>query len=119
MKTALVLGATGNMGSAIVNELVDRGVAVTAFARNVDKLENQFGTLPVKLVTGDVLQVEDLERAAEDVEVVFHAIGIPYPEWADKHPVILSNILKVVKKKNVKLAMVDNIYAYGRAMDRK
>ena len=49
MKTALVLGATGNMGSAIVNELVDRGVAVTAFARNVDKLENQFGTLPVKL----------------------------------------------------------------------
>ena len=40
MKTALVLGATGNMGSAIVYELVDRGVEVTAFARSVDKLEN-------------------------------------------------------------------------------
>ena len=53
------------------------------------------------------------------MDVVFHAIGIPYPEWADKHPVILSNILKVVKNKNVKLAMVDNIYAYGRSHGQK
>ena len=115
MKKALVLGATGNMGSAIVYELVDRGIEVKAFARSTDKLEKLFGTFPVELVSGDVFQLEDLERAVEDVDVVFHAIGIPYPEWADKHPMLLANILKVVKKKSIKLAMVDNIYAYGRS----
>lgn len=115
MKKALVLGATGNMGSAIVYELVDRGVEVTAFARSVDNLEKLFGSLPVNLVTGDAFHLEELLQAVTDVEVVFHAIGIPYPEWEDKHPVLLANILKVVKEKNAKLAMVDNIYAYGRS----
>ena len=115
MKKALVLGATGNMGSALVYELVDRGVEVTAFARSVDNLEKLFGTYPVKLVSGDVFNLDDLEQADEDVDVVFHAIGIPYPEWEDKQPTLLANILTMVKKKNAKLAMVDNIYAYGRS----
>lgn len=115
MKKALVLGATGNMGSELIYELVNRGVEVTAFARSVDHLEKLFGTHPVKLVPGDVFKLEDLERAAEDVDVVFHAIGIPYPEWEDKQPILLDNILEMVKKKNAKLAMVDNIYAYGRS----
>ncbi len=119
MKKALVLGATGNMGSAIVYELVDRGIEVKAFARSTDKLEKLFGTFPVELVSGDVFRLEDLGQAAEDVEVVFHAIGIPYPEWSDKHPMLLANILKVVKKKGTKLAIVDNIYAYGRSHGQK
>lgn len=68
-----------------------------------------------KFVSGDVFRLEDLELAAKDVEVVFHAIGIPYQEWEEKQPILLTNILKIVKKKNAKLAMVDNIYAYGRS----
>ena len=37
MKIA-VIGATGYVGNAVVQELADRGHEVTAFARNTDKV---------------------------------------------------------------------------------
>jgi len=40
MKRALVLGASGGMGYSIVNELISRGVEVTAFARSEKKLKH-------------------------------------------------------------------------------
>lgn len=115
MKKALVLGATGNMGSAIVYELVARGVEVTAFARHKNRLESLFGDLPVIIQAGDVFQKHDLEQAAKGVDVVFHAVNIPYQEWHNQLPIFLTNILETVKKNGSKLAIVDNIYAYGRS----
>ena len=39
MKKAIVLGATGGTGQAMVSELLDRGVEVIAFGRSQHKLE--------------------------------------------------------------------------------
>ena len=115
LKKALVLGATGSMGSALVYELVNRGVEVTAFARSGDQLNKLFGNQPVKVTIGDVFQQDDVKKAAEGIDVVFHAINIPYPEWQEKQPLLLTNILEAVKKTGTKLVMIDNIYAYGRS----
>lgn len=119
MKNALVLGATGGMGYAIVNELIDRGIKVIAFARNRNKLEKLYGTQAlVEQFEGDVFNSSDLMAAAGGVDVIFHAINIPYHLWEEHQTTIVQNIIGTSEQVGAKLAMVDNIYAYGRGEGR-
>lgn len=116
MKKALVLGASGGMGYAIVKELVERGVEVIAFARNKNKLTQLFRDIStVKIFSGDVFNFIDLDHATKGVDTLFHAVNIPYPEWKERQPILVKNIIQVAEKNNVKLAVVDNIYSYGKA----
>lgn len=115
MKKALVLGASGAMGYAITKELCNRGIEVVAFARNREKLGRLFQEEEnIQIVAGDVFKQADLIDAARGVDVIFHAINIPYTDWEIKQPQLLQNVLETTKYYGVKLAMVDNIYAYGR-----
>ncbi|MFJ7746354.1 SDR family NAD(P)-dependent oxidoreductase [Peribacillus sp. NPDC097295] len=116
MEKALVVGASGGMGYSVVKELSSRGISVTAFARTRDKLEKLFGNDPnVTIYAGDLFKVEDLEEAAQGVDVIFQAANIPYSEWEMKLLVMMSNIIETAKKHSAKVAFVDNIYAYGRS----
>jgi nucleoside-diphosphate-sugar epimerase len=116
MKKALVIGASGGMGYSIVKELAQRGTAVVAFARRREKLLELFANEEhVTIAAGDAFQLEDLKKAAVGVDIIFHAMNIPYPEWEMKLPKVLSTILEAAKIANAKLVMVDNIYAYGRS----
>lgn len=71
---AFVAGATGETGRRIVRQLVDRGIPVRALVRN---LETARSILPaeVELVSGDVLQRDQLAEAISDCTVVFSATG--------------------------------------------
>ena len=51
-KKALVLGATGHIGNAILRELIDAGCEVTAASRHPQRAPNLIG-LPVNYVRGD------------------------------------------------------------------
>ncbi|MFC6603742.1 SDR family NAD(P)-dependent oxidoreductase [Ectobacillus funiculus] len=120
MKKVLVLGASGGMGYSIVKELCERGIAVIAFARTKEKLEKLFGAEPnVTIITGDIFRVEDLQAAARGVEVIFQAANIPYADWEGKLAAFMTNIVHAAKEQSAKLAIVDNIYAYGRSPDKK
>ncbi|MEH7222763.1 SDR family NAD(P)-dependent oxidoreductase [Bacillus sp. JJ1566] len=120
MKKALVLGATGGMGYAIVEELVERGIEVIAFARTKEKLDKLFNNRKkVEIMKGDVFHKTDLINAAKDVDVIFHAVNIPYSEWYEKQPTLMRNVVEAAESANCKLAIVDNIYAYGRGNGSK
>ncbi|MFS0824464.1 SDR family NAD(P)-dependent oxidoreductase [Bacillus sp. 1P02SD] len=120
MKKALVLGASGGMGYAIVEELVERGIEATAFARTKEKLEQLFRNRErVQIVAGDVFNQLDLINAARGVDVIFHAINIPYSEWYEKQPTLMKNVVQAAESANCKLAIVDNIYSYGRGNGSK
>ncbi|HHY74752.1 MAG TPA: SDR family NAD(P)-dependent oxidoreductase [Bacillus bacterium] len=115
MEKALVLGASGGMGSSIVKELAQRGIDTIAFARGKEKLDKLFqNEEKVTIWPGDIFELENLKKAASGVDVVFHAMNIPYPEWEGKLPVLVKNIIEASKDANAKLVLVDNIYAYGR-----
>ncbi|PFJ15086.1 hypothetical protein COD67_15670 [Bacillus cereus] len=110
MKKALVLGGSGTMGYAITKELCERGIHVVAFARNKQKLESLFQEeRDVTIVAGDVFEKNNLLTAAKGVDIIFHAVNIPYAEWEKKQRNLLTNILEVTKYYDVKLGIVDNI----------
>ncbi|MBB2145448.1 NAD(P)H-binding protein [Pedobacter sp. LMG 31464] len=70
MKIALV-GATGFVGKAILNELLTRGNEVIAIARNVDKIEGNDEKLVKKAV--DVFETEKLTEALKGADVAVSA----------------------------------------------
>jgi nucleoside-diphosphate-sugar epimerase len=120
MKKALVMGASGGMGYALVNELASRGIETVAFARGREKLQRLFGsTSGVHVKNGDMFHLQDLLTAGEGADVIFYAANIPYVEWSEGLPRVMRNVLDAAKKLQAKVVVVDNIYAYGRSGGQK
>ncbi|MGP4041012.1 SDR family NAD(P)-dependent oxidoreductase [Gracilibacillus sp. D59] len=120
MKKVMVIGASGGMGQAIVSELLSRNIEVVAFARNKAKLEALFGhDNRVEILSGDAQQKTDIEKGIEGVDIIFHALNVPYSQWEEKLEPIMKNVTELAQKYGSKLAVVDNIYAYGNGHGKK
>ncbi|WP_100372340.1 NAD-dependent epimerase/dehydratase family protein [Bacillus sp. FJAT-45037] len=118
MNKVLVAGASGGIGSALVYELRARGIKVVAFARGREKLISLFGDFDdVMIVSGDALNQNDLIFAAEGADVIFHAVSFPYPKWEDTHIPCIERMIKAASVNQAKIALVDNIYAYGNQLN--
>lgn len=71
----LVTGATGFVGTHLVNRLLHRGHAVAALLRRPEQARNRYSGR-VEAVVGDVLDADSLARAAAGREAVVHLVGI-------------------------------------------
>ena len=76
---ALVLGATGRIGNAVVRELLARGADVTATGRREQPPEN-LADLPVDYRSGDLDRPGQIEAWVEGHDVVVDAAA-PYHLW--------------------------------------
>jgi nucleoside-diphosphate-sugar epimerase len=75
-RVALVTGATGFIGSHLVEALLARGWRVRCLVRKTSVLK-WIPVDDVSLIDGDIAQGgEELERAARNVSVVFHLAGL-------------------------------------------
>lgn len=72
MKVA-ILGATGATGQALVELALKEGMFVQALVRSPEKLSARLG---LSKVVGDVLKVEDVQKAVEGTDVVVLALGM-------------------------------------------
>jgi dihydroflavonol-4-reductase len=89
--TALVTGANGFLGSAVVRALLAEGTAVRALARPGSDRRNLVG-LDVEVVDGDLTQPDSLRRAAAGCSAVFH-VAADYRLWvADPQPMYRANV---------------------------
>jgi dihydroflavonol-4-reductase len=75
----MVTGATGKVGNAVAQRLVERGDEVVALVRDPAAATK---ALPaeVKLVQGDVTGPQTIQPAVEGVDGVFNCMGI-YEQW--------------------------------------
>jgi dihydroflavonol-4-reductase len=78
-KKALLLGATGHIGNAILRELLKVGCAVTALSRRPKPAANLIG-LPVTYLRGDIDSTGRLEAAVAGHDLVVDAAA-PYPRY--------------------------------------
>lgn len=76
MKIALI-GASGFVGSALLNEALDRGHEVTAIVRHPEKLTPRERLRPVK---GDVYDADDVARLVAGHDAVISAFN---PGWGN------------------------------------
>ncbi|MFJ2464240.1 SDR family oxidoreductase [Pseudomonas sp. NPDC087615] len=72
MEYAFVTGATGLLGNNLVHALLKRNIKVKALVRSVEKARKQFGSLPVELVEGDMLNVDAFSHALQGCDALFH-----------------------------------------------
>ena len=77
MHHALVTGGSGFIGRHLVERLVQQGVRVRCLVRPSSRTDHLV-PMGVELVHGDLSDVDDLCRAAADVDVVFHAAGLTH-----------------------------------------
>ncbi|HSW38035.1 MAG TPA: NAD-dependent epimerase/dehydratase family protein [Acidobacteriota bacterium] len=73
-RNALVTGATGFIGSHIVNELLCRGYSVTCLVRPSNTAKN-LQKLPCRVVTGDLEDLSSLRGLGEPFHEVYHTAG--------------------------------------------
>ncbi|HDR4514580.1 SDR family NAD(P)-dependent oxidoreductase [Bacillus anthracis] len=117
MEKAIVLGATGGSGQAIVSELLSREIEVIAFGRSESKLKKLMkehdSTPLLTYQLGDIFDYRTIVEAAKDADVIFQCANVQYHEMADKLLLLGENVMKAADILEKKIVIVDGIYVYG------
>lgn len=119
MKVALVTGGSGFLGSHIADELTARGFSVTI----LDRRPSPYLRNDQKMVVGDILNVEDVDRAMQGVDCVFHLAGFSDLNAARTQPQATArlniegtiNALEASRRAGVRrFVFASTVYVYSR-----
>ena len=100
MKIA-IFGATGKVGRHLVDQALERGDEVTAFARDASKLATRRHER-LKVVQGDVLNPKDVEQAVVNTHAVLSTIGYTKTSPKDVLSEGIKNIVAAMNKHGVR-----------------
>ena len=119
MKTALVTGGAGFLGSHIADELSRRGFRV----RILDTRASAWLQDGQTMIEGDILHVEDVDRAIAGVDCVFHLAGFSDLNAARTQPQATArlnvegtiNMLESARRAGVgRFVFASTVYVYSR-----
>jgi (4-alkanoyl-5-oxo-2,5-dihydrofuran-3-yl)methyl phosphate reductase len=108
--TYLVTGATGNIGTRVVERLVRRGERTRIFVRDADKAARRYGD-GVDVRVGDLADPASLSRAVDGVDVVF--LVTAGPGLAEKDKVAADVAKSASARLLVKLSTDDVAHGVG------
>ncbi|MDP3394684.1 NAD-dependent epimerase/dehydratase family protein [Sediminibacterium sp.] len=120
----LVTGASGLVGSHLLQQLVQTGQSVKALYRNtIPTINNTEG---VEWIKGDILDVVSLEESMDQIDQVYHCAAVvsfnPAKKGAMQHTNIegTANVVNACINKGVKrLLFVSSVAALGRIREDK
>jgi len=108
-RTALITGATGGVGGAVAEALLRHGWRVRALTRRPAT-----ATAGIDWIQGDAMRPEDLARAAEGAEILFHGANPPgYRNWRGLAVPMLRNAIDAAKASGARLIYPGSVYVYG------
>jgi predicted dehydrogenase len=80
----LVLGGTGFIGKELLRQLIGAGHVVRALVRSAASIPADLASSPlIELQRGDLANEDDLTRAMQGIETVFHLARANVKSWAD------------------------------------
>ncbi len=119
-KQITIIGATGNIGSAVTKNLINLGYEVKAIVRNLEKATKLFKNTPnIKFEKADLKDISGLKHALKDTEYLYLNLStqttkLDTPFAPDREGV--ANILDAVDKECIKqiicisgLGALDNV----------
>ncbi|MGE8128523.1 NAD(P)H-binding protein [Methylobacterium sp. NPDC080182] len=118
MKQALVLGATGGIGGAVVRLMLARGWQVTALVRDPKRAATTWDAPVVPdWRAGDAMDQEGVVRAAEGTDVIVHAVNPPgYRGWDRLVLPMLDNTLAAARGAGARIVLPGTVYNYDPAL---
>jgi nucleoside-diphosphate-sugar epimerase len=103
-----VLGASGAIGRAVINELTQLQLPVRAVERNV--------THPsLETKAANLLNLQEARAAIAGSSHVYLCIGLPYRAsvWTRQWPIVMQNVIDACAAAHASLIFFDNVYLYG------
>lgn len=109
-KAALVLGATGGIGGAVMRRLIAGGWTVRALTRRANVALPQ----GCEAVTGDAMDVDAVTSAAEGASVIVHAVNPPgYRDWDRLVLPMLDNTIRAASESQARVLLPGTVYNFG------
>ncbi len=115
---ALVLGATGGIGSEIADKLLRKGWQVVGLARDIEAAaRDQVIAEGIVWQQGDALSADDVQRAAQGVDVIVHAVNPPgYRHWETRVLPMLDNTIAAARAQGgARIVLPGTLYNYDAA----
>ena len=111
----IIFGSTGRTGKRLVEQALEQGHEVTAFARSPEKVELTHTNL--RIVQGDVLDLDAVSRAIRGMDAVLCALGSgPF----DKNQILskgTKNIIHAMQESGVKRVICQSAMGVGDSRD--
>lgn len=114
-RSALIIGATGGIGSETARALLAAGWTVRALHRNPKQAAERFAELgAVEWVQGDAMKPSDVLSAASGVSVVVHAANPPgYRNWRGLALPMLESSIAAAKANHARIVLPGTVYNFG------
>lgn len=114
-RIALVIGATGGIGSETARALLAAGWTVRALHRDPDRARRSLPELAgIEWRKGDALDGEAVIAAADGASAVVHAANPPgYKNWGGTVLPMLESSIRAAKASGARLVLPGTVYNYG------
>src|SRR5690242_9533711 len=108
---ALVLGATGGIGSEVARQLCDAGWQVRALKRGLERDTVRDG---IAWIGGDASNRDDVMRAARGASVIVHAVNPPgYRKWSELVLPMVDNTIAAAIAERATVVLPGTVYNFG------
>nr|WP_063572603.1 NAD-dependent epimerase/dehydratase family protein [Luteibacter rhizovicinus] len=108
-RTALVLGATGGVGGATAQALLDKDWKVKALTRRTMPADG-----PIQWIKGDAMNAADVLSAATGVHVIVHAVNPPgYQNWETQVLPMIDHTIAAARAVDARIVIFGSVYNYG------
>lgn len=110
-KAALVLGATGGIGSEVARQLRDAGWSVRGLARSQYAPATDDG---ITWIAGDAMRREDVMAAVQGCSVIVHAVNPQgYRRWAELVLPMIDNTIAAATTQGATILLPGTVYNFG------
>jgi len=110
-KTVLIFGATGGFGAQLTRQMASKGWWVRAVARTLPEINTD--KKQINWIVGDLEKPASVQDAAKGVDVIVHAVNVPYQHWNPTMVNYTRTIIDLARDNNAHLMFVGNVYNAG------
>jgi uncharacterized protein YbjT (DUF2867 family) len=108
VKKVLILGATGYVGTRLVDYLMDYNYEIRVGYRSLDKIKEKswFGAEGLEYIKVDVFDLQSLKLACRDINYVYylvHSMNPSISDYSNRDKIAAENMLKATESENIEL----------------